>query len=110
MTQTINDEYLSTVKKMLNVSPGSIVLLRGHVDNSLVGQFRAQGGESLVKTMALKAMQLSKDRAEEVKRLLVEKQQIVPERIELIGRGWEEPEGTDADKNRRVEVQWFTVE
>ena len=60
--------------------------------------------------MGLKAMQLSKDRAEEVKRLLVEKQEIAAERIELIGRGWEEPEGDDAEQNRRVEVQWFTVE
>lgn len=110
MTQAVNDDYLATVKKMLDVSPGSIVLLRGHVDDSLVGQFRSQGGESLVKSMGLKAMQLSKDRAEEVKRLLVEKQEIAAERIELIGRGWEEPEGDDAEQNRRVEVQWFTVE
>lgn len=110
MTQPINDEYLATVKKMLQVSPGSIVLLRGHVDDSLVEQFRSQGGEKLVKTMALKAMQLSKDRATEVEKLLMEKQQIADERIELIGRGWEEPLGKDADQNRRVEVQWFTVE
>ncbi len=110
MTQTANDGYLATVQKMLQVSPGSLVLLRGHVDDNKVPEFRAQGGESLVKTMGLKAMQLSKDRAEEVKRLLMEKQGIAPERIELIGRGWEEPLGTDAEQNRRVEVQWFTVE
>ena len=110
MQQTINDEYLATVKKMLQVSPGSMVLLRGHVDDSRVVEFRAQGGESLVKTMALKAMQMSKDRADEVKRLLIEKQAIAAERIELIGRGWEEPLGKDAEQNRRVEVQWFTVE
>ncbi|MEZ5326592.1 MAG: OmpA family protein [Verrucomicrobiales bacterium] len=110
MQQTINDEYLATVKKMLQVSPGSMVLLRGHVDDSNVPAFRAKGGESMVKTMALQAMQMSKERAEEVKRLLIEKQQIAAERIELIGRGWEEPLGKDADQNRRVEVQWFTVE
>ena len=110
MQQTNNDEYLATVKKMLQVSPGSMVLLRGHVDDSRVVEFRAQGGESLVKTMALKAMQMSKDRADEVKRLLIEKQAIAAERIELIGRGWEEPLGKDAEQNRRVEVQWFTVE
>ncbi|WP_454828019.1 hypothetical protein [Pseudoxanthomonas wuyuanensis] len=32
------------------------------------------------------------------------------DRIELVGRGWEEPAGTDSKLNRRVEVQWFTLE
>jgi NitT/TauT family transport system substrate-binding protein len=27
-----------------------------------------------------------------------------------MGRGWEEPLGTDGEKNRRVEVQWFMIE
>jgi NitT/TauT family transport system substrate-binding protein len=30
--------------------------------------------------------------------------------VETVGRGWEEPLGTDSDQNRRVEVQWFTLE
>ena len=47
------------IKRFLQVSPGSMVLLRGHVDNARVDEFRKQGGEELVKTMALKAMELS---------------------------------------------------
>ena len=32
-------------------------------------------------------------------------------RVESVGRGWEEPTGeTDSAQNRRVEVQWFTLE
>jgi hypothetical protein len=32
-------------------------------------------------------------------------------RGEAVSRGWEDPTGTpDAAQNRRVEVQWFTVE
>ena len=31
-------------------------------------------------------------------------------RLDIVGRGWEEPAGTDSDLNRRVEVQWFTIE
>ena len=32
-------------------------------------------------------------------------------RVESVGRGWEEPTGsTDPAQNRRVEVQWFTIE
>ena len=36
--------------------------------------------------------------------------QVDPKRIEVVGRGWEEPAGTDSAANRRVEVQWFTIE
>ena len=58
-----NLEYLDTIKRFLQVSPGSTVLLRGHVDNARVTEFREQGGEQLVKSMALKAMELSRQRA-----------------------------------------------
>ena len=30
--------------------------------------------------------------------------------VDIVGRGWEEPVGTDAELNRRVEVQWFMLE
>jgi NitT/TauT family transport system substrate-binding protein len=33
-----------------------------------------------------------------------------PARIEIVGRGWEEPAGNSCEEKRRVEVQWFTVE
>ncbi len=32
------------------------------------------------------------------------------QRIDVVGRGWEEPVGANSDENRRVEVQWFTIE
>jgi NitT/TauT family transport system substrate-binding protein len=60
--------------------------------------------------MALKAMDLSKNRAAEIKRLVVERNGADGARIEIVGRGWEEAAGTDAELNRRVEVQWFTLE
>jgi NitT/TauT family transport system substrate-binding protein len=106
-----NVEYLATIKRFLQVSPGSTVLLRGHVDNMRVPEFRQQGGEQLVKSMALKAMELSRQRALAVSDALRKRyQDIEPSRVEVVGRGWEEPAGTDSDLNRRVEVQWFTLE
>ena len=106
-----NQDYLDTIKSFLQVSPGSLVLLRGHVDNARVEEFRKQGGEELVKTMALKAMELSKERANGVRAALLKKHPTIdPKRIEIVGRGWEEPAGPDSDLNRRVEVQWFTLE
>lgn len=105
-----NDKNYGSIKQLLQVSPGSTILLRGHVDNGMVEDFRKQGGETFVRQMALKAMQLSKDRAESVRTEMVKRYQLDPKRIEVIGRGWEEPVGKSGDENRRVEVQWFTVE
>jgi NitT/TauT family transport system substrate-binding protein len=106
-----NLEYLDTIKRFLQVSPGSTVLLRGHVDNLRVPEFRQQGGEQLVKSMALKAMELSRQRALSVSDALKERhKEIDGSRVEVVGRGWEEPAGADSDQNRRVEVQWFTLE
>ena len=86
------------------------MLLRGHVDNARVEEFRKTGGETYVRTMALRAIELSKNRSTEIKRVLLERFQLDPARIDIVGRGWEEPLGTDSDKNRRVEVQWFMLE
>jgi NitT/TauT family transport system substrate-binding protein len=106
-----NQDFLDSIKKFLQVSPGSMVLLRGHVDNARIDEFRREGGEELVKTMALKAMELSKQRADTVRTALLKKHpEIDAKRIEVVGRGWEEPAGPDSNLNRRVEVQWFTLE
>ncbi|HJY42121.1 MAG TPA: phosphate ABC transporter substrate-binding/OmpA family protein, partial [Steroidobacteraceae bacterium] len=106
-----NLDYLDTIKRFLQVSPGSTVVLIGHVDNARVEEFRQQGGEQLVKTMALKAIDLSRQRALAVSEALRNRHKdIDAARIEVVGRGWEKPAGPDSDMNRRVEVQWFTLE
>jgi NitT/TauT family transport system substrate-binding protein len=105
-----NVKNLGALKQMLQVSPGSTILLRGHVDNTRVEEFRQQGGEPFLRQMAMKSVEFSKQRAAEIKRLLVEREKIEPARLETIGRGWEEPLGTDMEQNRRVEAQWFTLE
>lgn len=110
MTNKENLKNLEAIKQLLQVSPGSSVLLRGHVDNAMVEDFRKKGGEELVRKMALKAIELSKNRAAEIRRVLMESYAVPAERIETIGRGWEEPVSQDSEQNRRVEVQWFTLE
>ena len=105
-----NIKNLDAIKRMLQVSPGSTMLLRGHVDNAKVADFRRQGGEAFLRSQALKAIELSKQRAAEIRRLLIERHAVDPKRLDIVGRGWEEPSGSDSDKNRRVEVQWFTIE
>jgi len=110
MSSQDNTKSLEAIKKLLQVSPGSTILLRGHVDNALVPEFRKQGGEEYVRKQALRAMELSRDRAGEIRRVLIERYQIDPKRLDVVGRGWEEPSGADSALNRRVEVQWFTIE
>jgi NitT/TauT family transport system substrate-binding protein len=117
-----NLDNLADIKQLLQVSPGSKVLLRGHVDSARMEEFRRQGGEAMVRKMALEAMRLSKERATEVQRILLERNKLDPQRVEIIGRGWEEPAepilGTDpsdersrkSERNRRVEVYWYTLE
>jgi len=105
-----NIQNLESIKRLVQISPGSKLLLRGHVDNAKIEEFRRKGGETFVRSAALSAMDLSKRRAAEIKRLLVERHNIDGARIEVVGRGWEEPAGTNSDLNRRVEVQWFTIE
>ena len=43
-----NLRNLEAIKQLLTVSPGSTILLRGHVDNSMVEEFRKRGGEAFV--------------------------------------------------------------
>ncbi|MEJ1961426.1 MAG: phosphate ABC transporter substrate-binding/OmpA family protein [Gammaproteobacteria bacterium] len=106
-----NVEFLDTIKRFLQVSPGSTVLLRGHVDNGRIEEFRKSGGEELVRSMALQAMELSRQRATAVRdALLARHKELETARIETVGRGWEEPSSPQSDQNRRVEVQWFTIE
>jgi NitT/TauT family transport system substrate-binding protein len=105
-----NLRNLEAIKRLVQVSPGSTLLLRGHVDNARLEEIKKQGGEALVRTYALRAMELSKNRAAEIRKLLIEKHNIDPKRIDIVGRGWEEPAGPNSDLNRRVEVQWFTIE
>ncbi|MCC6581204.1 MAG: hypothetical protein IT440_12275 [Phycisphaeraceae bacterium] len=110
MEDTKNTEDLAFISKMLTVSPGSTLLLRGHVDDAMIPVFQKQGGPEFVQKMAMKAVQLSKDRCEEVKGKLVQQFGVDEARVDYVGCGWREPMGKDIDQNRRVEVQWFMVE
>lgn len=109
VADSANQSSLADIQRLLRVSPGSQLRLRGHVDNANFQEFKSQG-DAFLRKMALQAMKLSQDRANEIKQLMVDQFKIDPARIETVGRGWEEPLGTDSAKNRRVEVLWFTLE
>ncbi len=106
-----NLENLAAMRRLLQVSPGSTLLLRGHVDDARKEEFRNQGGEAFVREMSLKAIDLSTKRASAVEAKLVEVEGVDEKRVEAVGIGWEEPaDRANPEANRRVEVQWFTLE
>ena len=105
-----NAPGLESIAQILKVSPGSMVLLRGHADGSQIEKIRKEGGEAKVRETRLALKNLSKARCEEIKTILAEKFKMDPARIEFQGVGADEPTGKGPDADRRVEVQWFTVE
>jgi NitT/TauT family transport system substrate-binding protein len=60
--------------------------------------------------MSVLAMKLSLDRAEEIRKQLQAREKVDSTRVNVVGRGWEEPLGKESEQNRRVEAQWLTVE
>lgn len=105
-----NTQKMQSISRLLKISPGSTVLLRGHADGSKLPQFRLEGGEAKVRQMSLTLKNLSKARTIEIKQILNEQHGIDASRIETQGVGADEPTGKGADADRRVEVQWFTLE
>ena len=109
MNNETNKAALKDFAQLLKIAPGSTVALRGHAEGSLIEKFRKQG-EAKLKQMALSAKQLSKERAEAVGKMLADSYKVDAARIKSVGRGWEEPISEKPEENRRVELQWFTVE
>ncbi len=111
MANQENLKNLEAIKKLLQVSPGSTLLLRGHVDNAH-GRRVPQAGRRGLRADAWRCAPWRSARIarREIRKLLVEKYSIDAKRIDIVGRGWEEPVEPDSDLNRRVEVQWFTLE
>jgi NitT/TauT family transport system substrate-binding protein len=63
-----------------------------------------------VREAKLSLKNLSKARCGELKQILQEQYKADPARLEAQGVGVDEPTGKGADADRRVEVQWFTLE
>jgi outer membrane protein OmpA-like peptidoglycan-associated protein len=101
-----NKQNLEFISNFVRVSPGSLLKLTGHLDNS---NAKAQGKDWQAKYAGL-AQQESVRRAGTVKDELVSNYGLDATQIETEGKGWNEPLGSDPDSNRRVEVQIFTLE
>ncbi|MCS6971242.1 MAG: hypothetical protein RMM29_09435 [Planctomycetota bacterium] len=92
----------------LRASPGSVLLLIGHVEPSRREELRAQWGRAEADA---RARRLGEERASAVRDAVLRRCP-VGERVMAQSRGWEEPIPGESDlaKNRRVEVRWQVLE
>ena len=111
-----NKQALESVAKLLRISPGSTILLRGHADSAKLDAFRARpdfeaaGGEAKLRAGRLNLKDLSKKRCLATKELLIKQHGIAEPRISYEGVGVDSPTGRGPEFDRRVEVKWFTKE
>ena len=109
-----NQEAFKTITALLKIGNGSTVKLRGHADSEKLDAFRKRadfkdaGGEGKVREGKLKLKALSKERSLASKEVLVKQYKISEGRIECEGVGIDEPTGGGPERDRRVEIQWFT--
>ncbi len=113
MTDKDNLKSLAAIKRIMDVAPGSRIIIVGHVDPGKNSAASARWpGQELVDSTAKVAMELVRSRrATEVMQQLIDHEHADPTRLERIGKGWTQPvSDTNGDLNRRVEIQWFTLE
>jgi len=109
-----NQEAFKTIAALLKIGNGSTVMLRGHADSEKLDAFRKRadfkdaGGEGKVREGKLKLKALSKERSLASKEVLVKQYNISEARIVCEGVGIDEPTGGGPERDRRVEIQWFT--
>ena len=109
-----NQEAFKTIAALLKIGNGSTVKLRGHADSEKLDAFRKRadfkdaGGEGKVREGKLKLKALSKERSLASKEVLVKQYNISAGRIACEGVGIDEPTGGGPERDRRVEIQWFT--
>ncbi len=105
-----NLRLLDKVAEQMGFMGTTVVKLVGHLDTSRVQEYKAKGQQAYIEASA-QAKLISKKRAEFVKKLMVERWHIEAERIVTEGRGWDSPiSADDPDRNRRVEVQFLSLE
>lgn len=104
-----NKTAMEKIATLMRVSPGSVVLLRGHADNLKLEEYKRKPDHDpkKVRDGELRLKALSKERCDAVKKQLMDEQKADRDRIRVEGVGVAEATG-DPEFDRRVEVQWFT--
>lgn len=101
---------LEEVGKLGGKFAAARIVVEGNVDTSRKMEFQREGPR-VFQEMSLAVQELSERRAEAVKKALVQKFKFNPNKLSVIGNGWENPASlTDHAKNRRVEIKVYPPE
>ena len=111
MANQENIKNLEAIKRLLQVSPGSTLLLRGHVDNAH-GRRVPQAGRRGLRAHAGAARDGAQQgsRGGDPQAARREATASTPSASTSSAAAGKNPSGPNSDLNRRVEVQWFTIE
>ncbi len=105
-----NMKILANIAQQAGFLSTTYIILEGHLDTSREEEFKAKGPQEY-NTAKAQAKISSKKRAEFVKSILVDIYKIDADRIDTRGLGWESPlDPDDPQRNRRVEVKFFSLE
>lgn len=104
------DNVVEEAGKLAGKFAAARVVIEGNVDTSRKIEFQREGPR-LFKEMSLAVQELSEKRAESVKQALLRIYKFNPNKIAVIGNGWENPASlTEHAKNRRVEIKVYPPE
>ncbi len=94
---------LERVARLVGQFSRAIILIEGHTDSSMKGRVPVEAVRSL-----------SLERAEAIKRALIDKYKFDPDKFSIVGKGWDAPaDPNDSENqalNRRVEISVFPPE
>lgn len=97
------DATLERVARLVGQFSRAVILIEGHTDSSMKGRAPVDA-----------VRQLSQDRAEAVKRALIDKYKFDPNKFTVVGKGWDVPadsqDPSNQALNRRVEISVFPPE
>jgi NitT/TauT family transport system substrate-binding protein len=97
------DPTLERVARMVGQFARAVILIEGHADSSLKGRVPVEA-----------VRQLSLERAEAIKRALIDKFKFDPNKFSIQGKGWDVPadpaDPNNQALNRRVEISVFPPE
>ncbi|MBI5243876.1 MAG: OmpA family protein [Elusimicrobia bacterium] len=104
------DNTLEEVAKLAGKFAAARVMIEGNVDTSRKIEFQREGPR-VFKEMSLAVQELSERRAESVRQAIVVRYKFNPNKLTVIGNGWENPASlNDHAKNRRVEIKVYPPE
>jgi len=97
------DATLERVARLVGQFSRAIILIEGHADSSMKGRAPIDS-----------VRQLSQERAEAIKRALIDKYKFDPNKFTVVGKGWDVPadpqDPNNHALNRRVEISVFPPE